>query len=1008
MSFSEIFRMVALRGPEPYSSSAPGEEVDEGGLDAFDASQATLLEFLPGLREAAAIRFRDSVRIATELGDYWNDEELAAERRGLRASLDGIEQAQHMEVRSALRIARAVGNHPGLASNSRTLNLLWNSEPRPRLERPGHPLDADDVLAGSEAENRAIERELRILDSFADELDLATPQTAPENIGPDRVIRRPGALTRGWRWLAGSQNRVPDSRDFEAELGPSVAGARSALERATTLASLGSSGDGADMAPTHAALTALLFRGTEDLTSVGFVRRVAQKRADSLRKRSNALGTRRPDRPSRDVDDSDEGADDGAVRLVGLADLLVVRDRLVGYEAREVAHIENILPGETRRREHHVLNRQETTVELEVNESSFEEKDQRTSERFELQSEAGKTLEESFSVEAGVQTSGRYGVTKVDTSVEAGFSQDRSQTHSIATTYAKDVIEKTVSRTSKSVRNLRRNVSLEEIKDLNLHSFSRVGAEQGYSGIYYWVDKVQELEIRHYGTRLFLEFWIPEPGVFLSGTETADQESPIPPMPALEDIQEDDYSDAVATFGAVGIEPPPSAKIQVGYTFVTTPNEADDDGKSETTKDDTITIPDGYLPANAITRISGRDRSDAFHVFITVGGYSVAHGTYPGTNEDGSTRRHPPNQGLLQEPAPGGLPVVIRLSSHYDGTAAISIRIDCNRSPRLLESWRLRTWERIKEARDRLEAEAERARRNAESVGAIPGRHPDQNRAIERDELQKWATQLLRQRVHRHSAIARYLGLPEVSPHRADELAPEMSFFSQAFEWDQMTYFLVPYFWGRRRTWRPKQLLTGSDPQHTAFLRAGGCRLLVTVSPGFERRVVAYMQGAGLADLGSEPEELPNVDEATEDTLNLWIELLRARKPGVVLGSGTLSVVNDEEQLDINDDSLWAPGEVDVGRTLYIGLGEYTITGVDPEEHTVTLDRGYDGDDSDSESFALESVRIGQPWEIRVATSMVVLDEGREPLQGYAPTDPAAGAQGEFVAPPIEPVAAPN
>jgi hypothetical protein len=43
------------------------------------------------------------------------------------------------------------------------------------------------------------------------------------------------------------------------------------------------------------------------------------------------------------------------VAAVGWGDLIAARESLVGYEAREIAHIENILPGETKLREHQRL-----------------------------------------------------------------------------------------------------------------------------------------------------------------------------------------------------------------------------------------------------------------------------------------------------------------------------------------------------------------------------------------------------------------------------------------------------------------------------------------------------------------------------------------------------------------------------------------------------------------------------------------------------------------------------
>ena len=55
-----------------------------------------------------------------------------------------------------------------------------------------------------------------------------------------------------------------------------------------------------------------------------------------------------------------------AVRAIGWGDLIVAHERLVGYEAREIAHIENVLSGEKKSREHERTHRTETIAETEA------------------------------------------------------------------------------------------------------------------------------------------------------------------------------------------------------------------------------------------------------------------------------------------------------------------------------------------------------------------------------------------------------------------------------------------------------------------------------------------------------------------------------------------------------------------------------------------------------------------------------------------------------------------
>ena len=78
---------------------------------------------------------------------------------------------------------------------------------------------------------------------------------------------------------------------------------------------------------------------------------------------------------------------------IGIGDLLVVKQFLCGYELGEVAHIENVLLGENRRRKHRILDRVEDTLteESEVTEDTTREL--QTTERFELKAESDSTIQ---------------------------------------------------------------------------------------------------------------------------------------------------------------------------------------------------------------------------------------------------------------------------------------------------------------------------------------------------------------------------------------------------------------------------------------------------------------------------------------------------------------------------------------------------------------------------------------------------------------------------------------
>ena len=152
--------------------------------------------------------------------------------------------------------------------------------------------------------------------------------------------------------------------------------------------------------------------------------------------------------------------------------LVVAKETLVGYTAREIAHIENILPGEAKLREHRRLSKTEEVTETEVITEKETEKDSQTTDRYELQADSQEAINRNFSVSAGVNTSGQYGLTEVSTSLDSAFSQSQSQSQSTSVNTAREIVTKAVERTFERVRKLRRLTITEEIRELNRHELT--------------------------------------------------------------------------------------------------------------------------------------------------------------------------------------------------------------------------------------------------------------------------------------------------------------------------------------------------------------------------------------------------------------------------------------------------------------------------------------------------------------------------------------------------------
>lgn len=81
----------------------------------------------------------------------------------------------------------------------------------------------------------------------------------------------------------------------------------------------------------------------------------------------------------------------------------------------------------------------------------------------------------------------------------------------------------------------------------------------------------------------------------------------------------------------------------------------------------------------------------------------------------------------------------------------------------------------------------------------------------------------------------------------------QVKFIHQAIEWENILYFLYPYFWGSEIVGRDKMLFEHADPEHERFLRAGYVRIVLPVRPGFENDFTGLIEKGSLTHDPSHP-----------------------------------------------------------------------------------------------------------------------------------------------------------
>lgn len=311
-----------------------------------------------------------------------------------------------------------------------------------------------------------------------------------------------------------------------------------------------------------------------------------------------------------------------------------------------------------------------------------------------------------------------------------------------------------------------------------------------------------------------------------------------------------------------------------------------------------------------------------------------------------------------------------------DTSYALNVEIVCELRQDAREAWQLATYAAIVTAYQTAKAAyddqlaAARIRRGVE----IGGRNPLLNRRIEREELKKGCLTLLTgSRFEDPDAIvanaAPYEGYPEIEQAQIRARAGRTQFLEQAFEWEQMTYLFYPYFWGRKANWLDIFPLEDVDAKFTDFLRAGAARVVLPVTPAYAEAVLEFLVSGQVPDgpaLG--------IDGAL--FRSIAAEVRRQQGNVFVARAGTLTVQGGSRDV-VGAGTDFGPDDVD--RELRVGGAVHRITAVSSDT-SIRIAPAHAGADLAGAPFEVGPKLVGQPWPVRVPTSLVYLrDDGAVP-----------------------------
>jgi hypothetical protein len=478
-------------------------------------------------------------------------------------------------------------------------------------------------------------------------------------------------------------------------------------------------------------------------------------------------------------------------------------------------------------------------------------------EKSEITQAASSERTRDTNISTGVSVSGGYGPVSIAASANYDVATSSTQTEEYSRNHSIALTRKASSRTKREHKVSFKVASAAGTEDQTIRKIKNPFTDRATRVDYYRLLRKWRVNLFRYGVRMTYDLTIPEPG--------SDVLSRIREVQELRSILEQGFDSPSATVAWARFDLRPVDITRANYLLLAAqynasveppPPDADWIDRAETktwTKDDAkhaqfhlleVDVADDYLVHSV--------HVDSSYWFWTGESYSFH----------------------VQEVADfigksGSLALVYQ--TKFLSAAYVELRVALRLRPEALDRWRMKAWTAIRDAAQARYYEArqllkERLERLTADLGAQDALSL---RKFERDEIMKGVLRWLLGPSFQFNPLG--VG-PELYGQsgsvvsdtvwtRVSAFGEMIKFLHQAIEWENVLYFLYPYFWSHRSRWDFKKYLDHPDPFHRAFLKAGSARVVLTVRPGFELAFAQFVENGGTGEL---PNEHPYVRIAEE------------------------------------------------------------------------------------------------------------------------------------------------
>ena len=595
---------------------------------------------------------------------------------------------------------------------------------------------------------------------------------------------------------------------------------------------------------------------------------------------------------------------------IGIGDLKIVKESLIGYEPHEISHIENILKGEDKNRIHRVLNTVDTLSTTTTETTNEKTTEFSTNERNEIDREIQNTIDDSVKLSNNLSVN-YTGPVIVNNTTDFAYDRSTSDSVSQANNFAKEIVNKTVEKVKKKRSNTESIRRLIESEDTNSHGFNNVKGREHITGIYRYVNKKYRSQIYNYGKRVMYEFIIPEPAAFylfsIKSKDRFPEQAPVKPDDLLlkaDEINQSKIDELSTIYDLSDIESEPVEieslidwNIDYGDHDTDLPQPTYTRALPELPSDHQIISIEFLGPNSYIERNHKKNGNFVPNI--------------PGTVNPANADQHEWKDGpVTRDKIRKNFNAIYENLEHINKGSILSfnhrhvVRVHFNLkviSIKNLTEWRNNAYRiimakhiaEINKYKSELAIYEERKRQyllNLKKARTLEMSDRTAKKIME-DELRKFCLSQISFEFdsNREDDILNHGGqavsdeqrfnngmesrkifhlnndcltdqetedycIPALNLNKVRQNGPLIQFLEQALEWGNISYLFYSYYWKKETEWLSiKDYYSGNNEKFLEFLRAGAARVIVPVYLGYEEAVMHYLQTREVWNGGEAP-----------------------------------------------------------------------------------------------------------------------------------------------------------